>query len=1110
MKAPLRLFLCLFFAGMHLSLYSQAESRVLNDRVNIKGTYTLKRIFDLIYRQTKQQVTYANTLLNDQERVSVDVSGTVDDALKVALSGKGVSWVFSEGYVSLRKRAPVQVVMNAGAMNDENMITVTGTVTDEEGKPLPGATVLVKGTSKGVTTDANGNFSLNVPKDGVIHVRYTGFELKEVSVAGKRSVKIFLKRLIASLDESVVVAYNKTTRRMNTAALTVVRGEEIQALPYRSFDKSLQGLVPGLLVTSGSGQPGAGLSTFVLRGIATGDNGNLGSVARNPLIVIDGIPVTQESPQMDKPLYGASLINPLAQLNPSDIESITVLKDAAAVALYGSKASNGVILVTTRSGRPGKTVFSFRHQTDISSILSGSNNLVSGDEYMELLYETFRNTNPELYTDHAIDSILRKDFPTRSDGSLYPLTDWRKHMYNNRAITLSNELSVSGGNDKTVFYLNFEYTKQNGIAKATGYDRKSLRFNFENSPSDWFKVGLNSTLSYNVQDYLSQSGDEAGEPLVFYPLLSPYDENGELVLNFTTPSMIANPLASQIYNKRKNTSYRGLTKAFGELSFLKNFKFTTSLGVDFMLLEAKERNDPRLYDGGLGDVGIGSIRETSTRTSSLITNNILRYDKMIGLDHAVNVLVGQEAQILTSSYVDVGVSRLRDPNTDQISSGSGTLTGGGLKTRETLLSYFGQVNYGYKDRYFVSGSVRRDGSSRFGERSQNGSYWSAGAGWLVSAEPFMNGFRSWLDYLKVRGSIGVSGNSAVINRLTRFNVLHYSMFDKQPALYPTQPANPDIKWEQTSTRDLGIEAKFLKSRISAGVDFYKRLTSDLIYLFPLPFSSGWGGMQDNIGDMQNTGVELTFGALPVRTKDFAWNFNFTWSKNKNVLVRANTGFTTVGITLANEEGRNFNSFYMVRWAGVNPEDGSAQWLDSEGKVTTTYPREEGSSKIVGKPQPDGFGSIFNTFTYKGISLSTTLYYQYGYKIYAAPPAQTYDGSAPYSNQSKGALNRWQKQGDIAANPKRTLNNPNGTLASTRFLLDGDHIRLQNVALSYLLPSALTDKLRMSMVRVYLQGQNVALLTKYSGGDPSDLNVQGTNNVVYPNQASYSVGVNMNF
>jgi TonB-linked SusC/RagA family outer membrane protein len=1079
---------------------------------------SLDKVFKEIRRQTGYSFVYTENELQKASKVDIQVSNaTLENVLNLCFQNQPLTYTIVEKVVVVKSRAahkntPDEITAMA---TSGKKISMRGKVMNEKGEALAGATILVRRTDMSTMTDVEGGFTLdNIEEDATLVVSSVGHVTQQVKLTGRLSLEIRLPIAVKD-EEEVVVAYSRISQRSNTGAVTVVKGEQIQNLPNRSFDKSLQGLVPGLLVTSGTGQPGGGLSNFVLRGISSGGTTSTvldgTSTVRNPLIIVDGIPVTQDPQQLrNGATANVPITNPMAQLNPSDIESISVLKDAAAIALYGSKASNGVILITTKKGKAGKTIINFRSQADFAQPAKQPD-LLNQDEYMSLLYETYRNTNPSVWTDAAILADLKTKFPSRADGSLYPFSELRDFVYKKNASSLSNELSISGGTDRSLFYLNFEYTKQNGIQKKTGYDRKSIRFNFENKVANWLKMGINAALSYNVQDYSFLEGTTTAAALFSNPLNPIYLENGQYFFNFTNPTR-PNPIAAAAYNLSRNTSYRGISKIFGELSVYKNLKLTSNVGIDFQLTESKEKRDPRLYDPQTFTTGTGRIEEGNFRYANLITTNILSFNKTIQADHELSLLAGHEAQVLTQRNITATGTGITFITNDQINNTS-TKTSTGTAFKQRLLSYFGQANYDYRKKYYLSASIRTDGSSKFGENRRFGTYWSAGTGWIVSAEPFMQRTKSWLNYLKIRGSIGAAGNSAAIDRYTKYDLLKVVNYINTAtiALLPnTQPANPNIRWEETFTWDAGLEVKLWNERVNLTADIYHRKTTDLIYLVQLPGVTGYVNVPKNFGDIENKGVELSLSADVVKVNSFSWTLNANWSTNQNKLVKANVPLTRVGgAQLANEEGRNFNSFYMVRWAGVDPATGSGMWIDSTGKANINY--NAAKAVFVGKPQPDGFGTLTNTFNYKDIALSAQLYYQYGFQVYNNAGLIN-DGNAPYNNQAKEALNRWQKSGDIAANPKRILNNSVASLGSTRYLLDGDFIRLQNISISYNLPRNFIQHLHINALRIYAQAYNLAIWnTKKQLLDVSNIDVTGNvASTLYPNPKSFSIGLTLNF
>lgn len=1120
-----------------LSLGVQARTGELPQDITLSfRDATLDKVFKEIRKQTGYSFVYTESELSRASKVTIQVSNSsLDRVLSLCFQNQPLTYTIVDKIVVVKPRQESRLaipVVNSVAAADPKKISMRGRVLNEKGDPLAGATITVRRSDMSTTTDEEGYFALTeIEEDAVLVVSSVGHVTQQVKLsANKLNMEIKLP-IAMKEEEEVVVAYNKISARSNTGAVTVVKGEQIQTLPNRSFDKSLQGLVPGLLVTSGNGQPGAPPANFVLRGIATGGQPLNGETYRNPLIVVDGVPVTQEPPgyaSTSGTIFTERITNPLAQLNTSDIETVTILKDASAVALYGSKASNGVILVTTKKGKTGKTVIGFRHQTDIASSLDGNIKMLNQQEYLELLFESYRNNNPKLYsTDAAILADLRKKFPViinaPGDTSFYPQSDWVGALLNKAAITVANEVSISGGNDKSNFYLNLEYTKQNGVAKNSGYDRKSIRFNFEHRPTSWFKLGINSMLSYNIQKY---SSADFLKTIAISPLNPIRDIEGNYIYNYrwghsgSGNSLSPNPVAQSELNIRTSTAYRSLSKLFAEVKLYKDLSFSSSLGVDFMFNEAKQKSHP-LASGAQK----GGIAEQLFRSANIINTNLLQYNKLWDNTHSLNILAGQETQIFTGKYSFISLQDLtNNPGQDQLQGGT-ISNAQGNSSKQTLLSYFGQVNYGFREKYYLSGSIRSDGSSRFGKNNRFGTYWSIGGGWVISSEEFMRNTKSWLSYLKLRGSFGPAGNSAAITDQLRFDPLSLVPFLNGIAVFTatTNPGNPSIQWEQTFTWDGGIELKLFKDKIGITADLYERKTTNLIaYNINAALGTGYSTLTGNIGDIKNKGIELSLSANLIQSKHFRWDITGNWSRNKNKLIKSSLPRQAISNSnLVNEVGSEYNSFFLREWAGVNPNNGRPMWIDSTGKSNENYLAAK--QQIFGKVQPDGFGGVNTTFRYKDFGLSVAIYYQYGSLVYFNSNLQNdgnRSGNDPYLNQTLNSLDRWQKPGDIAGNPRRLLNGQavtstgtvtdQGTFASTRYLYDGDFIRLSNIGFSYNFPKHLIERIRINNLQLFVQGHNIATWTKYSGQDPENVSTAGFGSILYPQTRSYSIGLNVNF
>lgn len=1103
----------------------QVSAATFGQRITLsESNASLEQVLKKIKLQSGVNFLYADDLFENIKKVNVKLNnGTLEQALSKVFEDQPVSYEIQQNTVIVKLKEPSFLERVVDAFTPP--IDISGLVLDEKGLPLVGANVKVKGFRQAVVTDNEGKFYLpGVDDKAVLIVSFVGY--KDVEVGVKASLSVALELKSSELNE-VVVAYGKTTQQALTGAVTVVKGEQIQNLPSRSFDKSLQGLVPGLLVTKGSGLPGAAPSNFVLRGIATAADPSNGSTVRNPLIIIDGVPVTQDQFQIYTDNIRIPVTNPLAQLNTSDIETISVLKDASAIALYGSRASNGVIVVTTKRGKSGKTVFTFRHQTDLSKRFLGKINILNQHEYLELLFESYRNLNSPLYSSEAaIYADLRKKFPiivnTPGDTSFYSQADWYGALFRKNASAISNEISMSGGNEKSNFYFNTEYLKQDGVLAASGFDRKSMRFNFDNVPTDWLKIGINSTTSYSVQDYGIGNRAPSGTPASYMSPLNPIRfTDGSFVFNFPAgggigTSLSPNPVAAAALNINKNSAFRGLTKFNAEINFLKHFRLGTTVGFDYMLTESKEKADPRLVDpGNFSTTGVGRIEEQKMRRTTIVSTNILRYNQLFGTDHSLDLLIGQEAQMQSQHFMLIAVRNLSLPYYEEINSpGVSSLRQNAASKKDALLSYFSQANYGFSSKYFFSGTIRRDGSSRFGADKRFGTYWSIGTGWVISNEHFMKKNFGLLEYLKLRGSFGAAGNAGAINALTRYDRLVPYQFMGETGLVPDgNPANPDVRWEQTFTWDAGLEARIWKDRISFTIDIYKRKTKDLLYQTDLQSSTGYQSILRNIGKIQNRGVETSVAVTIIQNQRLSWSIEGSWSANQNKLVKANVNTASLfSIPVGNKEGENFNSFYLPIWAGVNSVDGSPQWLDSAGNIVTVYPGAKGN-KFVGKPQPDGFGSISSKINYKAFELFATFYYQYGFKLYIQNDLNN-DGYSPYMNQDRRALDRWQEPGDVASNPKRILNNSKGSSlnnSSTRYLFDGDYIRLQNVSIAWNIPVEKIMRLRNTKMKLFLQGANLAVWTKYPAQDPDIVNTIGSSgNASFPSERTYSIGLNITF
>lgn len=1083
-----------------------------------------------VERQTEYKFLYGESHLKKIHPISIQATDRdLQSVLTEIFESQPLSFQIKNKYiiVSEKDMRPNAIV---GQQAQPIIKPLEGIVQDVNGDPVPGCLVKIKGTNISTVTDNNGLFKFQEAVEAaVIIISGVNIETKEIPSNGKSSLLVIATYAIKNMKETVVLAYGTESKSANTGAVSVVKGKEIETLPNRSFDRSLQGKVPGLLVSPGTGQPGGGLSNFIIRGIGTGTNPADGATIRNPLIVIDGVPITQDYIQPAINGGATPISNPIAQINPIDIESISILKDAAAIALYGSRASNGVIIVTTKKGKAGKPTISVRHQTDIATRMKPQFELLNQSEYLNLLYDTYKNVPGGTWTDQSIKTDLIRKFPTivstPGDTTFYPQENWFNSLYSSSAVTLTNDLSISGGSDKSTYFLNIGYLKQDGILMNTGYERTSLRYNVANQITHWLNFGMNTNFSYNVQRF-SGNGEYSyevnGLPYGVSPLLPIRDLNGDYIKlynGFGMPSpylpdptlIIANPLLSMEYNTNRITSYRGLGNVFASIDFLKYFKFKSSLGIDFMLATTKRKVDPRITDI-LQFSTIGYVSKNDLTRTLIVPTNTLNFNIDVAKKHNIGALVGFEAQKSINEGLGASATGYNSPFYDMIVNGT-MRNSNDSYSEETLSSLFAQASYNYNEKYYFTASGRSDGTSKFGIRERFGKYWSLGGAWILTEEEFIRNSLKFVDLMKVRGSIGTSGNAGSIPRNLRFNTLRFINYGGSNAgVQANAPGNPDIKWEQTFNVDLGLELRLFRDRISFTGDIYRRQVSNLLYSMELPGHTGWIALIQNIGEMENKGIELSLASDIIKTTDLSVNLSLTWSANKNKLTKANPS-TIISGSLINKVGDPFNSFYLPVWAGVNSENGLPQWYDSTGKIVTTYPTAVGNRQIVGKTQPDGFGGATLTVRYRGFECSAFLYYQYGFQVYDAVSASLLnDGSSSvgYLNQKKEALNYWKKPGDIAPNPRRRLNNTDrGNAASTRYLFDGDFLQLNNIYISYSIPPVWAKYISLKSIKVFAQANNLALWTKYPGINPSNVKNNGGAEFAYPLQKTYTIGATIN-
>ncbi|MDP4261570.1 MAG: TonB-dependent receptor [Bacteroidota bacterium] len=981
--------------------------------------------------------------------------------------------------------------------------TITGKVTDDKGAPLANVSVSVKGTTTGTTTKADGTYSLVVPANAKIIV-FSSVDMtpKEVAITSSSTISVSMITQEKSLGEVVVVAYGTQNVKRITGSLSKVDAADLENRPFASVDQMLQGKVPGLLSTSPNGQPGA-LQQVRIRGIGSFTAGAA------PLYVVDGVPIS--TGDFSRISTSSST---LAGINPNDIESISVLKDAASASVYGSRAANGVVLITTKKGRAGKSKIRLDTEFGFGNTASFNDQAkpLNRDQYFTLTKEGLVNAGA---TQAQIDATLASLGSTNT----YDI-DWLDQVTRQGATT-NTTASVSGGDSKTTFYMSAGYFDQKAVVINSDFKRYSGTFNIKHKASQRLTVGLNATGSYINQNTPSSSSAFRNPVIDGYllrPSQNPYNADGTLNFTTTTFNQLYNPLAIAAYDKQLLKTSKVLANFSAEYQFYKDLKFTTKAGIDYLDIEEERYDNP--FFGDSRTVG-GRVYNYNTRVSNLLTSNLLNYhhDFLSGRELNLDFTVGYEAQ--KSKQYNVSARGEGVPATTLIPLPvpSAPSLASGAKSDYSFASTFSILQLNYKSKYSLSGSLRRDGSSRFGSDHKYGTFWSVGGAWNMEQEKFMEGIRL-VNALKIRASYGVNGNSDFGNYTWQGTYIFNANYNQLPGSAPNNVANPDLTWEVNKPFDVGIDVSVLKSRISLTADYYDRKTTSLLLNDPLSLTSGFYNATNgnatvaaNVGSMENKGWEFQLDGSPVKTKNFSWDVTFNIALNKNKITALRNNADIVALPFIRRVGEDFQDIYTRLWAGVDPATGNPLWYLDGTKKQTTSDVTQVQRAIIGSASPKGFGSFSTTFTYKGFSLDAQFNYQYGNLVYDQWGFISWsDGFNPQLNKIQKQLSRWQKPGDITDIPKYVYGGAmNSNAESSRWYYKGDFIRLRDVTLSYTVPKTIIDRIKIENARVYIRGSNLwtKAFDKNITFDPEQP-INGVNDLQVLIQRTISIGITLGF
>lgn len=959
-----------------------------------------------------------------------------------------------------------------------------------DGKPISGVSVTVVGMSIATQTDETGHYSIDVPQpDGTLLFSYLGYITQRLPIGGRSFIDVKLQPDASTLDEVVVVGYGEQNKLRNTQSVSTINAESFKNAPIQTPQQILQGQAAGVNMVNSSGVLGAEAQITIRGGSSIGAGGR-------PLYVIDGVPLNSAGAEYSQSQGGSSALNPLLNINATDIESVTVLKDAAAIAIYGSRGSNGVILIKTKSGAAGKTKVNVDYFTGFSEPTAVINDMMNAEQWIQFRSDYLRATNQTVPT-----------YPTTS-------FDWvdaaiRTGQVNNIAA------NAQGGDEKTRFYIGGNYSDETGYTISNSMNRLAGKINLDHELSDKIKIGVNYNISrVNMNRINTENSTYA--PLtaayLFLPYVTPYDENG----NFVNTGFIGNFLAIDATGINENYSNRQIGNAYLEWKILDGLTAKTDWGIDMYGIDEKYREADIMSPGGYA-------YRTHYTDNKWLSTSTLNYNKTFNEVHNLGVLAGHSFETAKLTQMLVEGSGFVSDALPNVGSASTPLTADESIYEWALESIFARLNYSYADKYLFESSFRRDGSSKFGPNNKYGNFYAVSGGWVISNEEFFNTDNPYVQSLKLTASYGTAGND---------NIGFYGYYGTYAAgndymvragLSPEIVANPDLSWETTAQLDIGVSAR-LFNRLGFQFNFYNKNTRDILLNVPLPYTTGFDLRSENVGRLRNRGVEFAINSENIKTENFSWTTSFNIGFNKNTVLELPSN--------PDEEGRNFiqgsteqrviqgysrNSFYLIEYSGINQQTGDAEWYSADGTLTTSPTAAD--RKIVGKADPDFQGGITNTFQYKNFDLSAFFNFTYGNDVYIDGLEFTDAMASGSYGLSTNLLNYWQQPGDNAYAPALTSTTAASfSQSSTKNLFDGSYLRLKTLQVGYTFPTAMLAKSKLfSSARIYALGQNLLTVkSKDFIGDP-EISANGASNVIIgqtffalPQPKTFTFGVNLTF
>ncbi|SEJ15840.1 TonB-linked outer membrane protein, SusC/RagA family [Myroides marinus] len=1036
---------------------------------------------------------------------------------------------------SIRLRLLVSSLLLLCNIAVAQQIKVTGVVNEVDGASLPGVSVIVKNSTKGVQTDLDGKYVIEVSEGDILAFEYVGFKSQSIKVGKQHIININLQSESESLDDIVIVAYGAQKQKAVVGAISQVKSDVLDKQVATSVVSALQGTVSGVNIINSSSQPGES-PTIRVRGI-----GSINASA-DPLIILDGAP------------YSGNL----NAISADQIEAINVLKDASSTALYGSRGANGVILIKTKMGkRNAAPDVNIKLSSGVAFDAVKTHEVLDTKGYTQYLWEGRKNNyqyvlgQDEVTARKNASDGLVSYFGYNPFGTNQPVdyngnwtvknpllweTDWKKELQRNQAFRNEYNFNIAGGGDKTTYFLSANYLNQDGMIKTSNFERTTVRLNIESQVTDWLQVGANTAYSSSNQNFPTQSGTNLYSPMNWiYAMPSVYpvykrDLNGQVVydaeggaiydygnasskdINSVRPIMSGENAAGILFNnstinRRANTSWNG----FAKLDLAEGLYFRTNLSYEKYDYDVKEYNNSQYGQASSVKGRVSRVKDTSETLNFI---NTLHYDKAFG-EHHIAADGIFEAYSFKKDFLNTSTTGFLPGNTE-IGSGTSLEGIGGYAVEDRLTSYLGRLSYDYKNKYFIEGSFRRDASTRFDKSVRKGNFYSVGGSWIVSSENFLVDSK-YIDLLKLRASYGELGNNNLKDKYFPYLRLFetgYNQLDN-PGVILGDLADPLLTWEKTASFNVGVDFSLFNNRIEGSVDYYKKRSIDLLFAVPKAPSTGNLEILSNAGTIENYGLEVSLTSHNVRTKDWKWDTSLNFSIDRNKITSLTQDSFISGLNRW-EEGRSLYDFYLREWAGVDPNDGYGMCykdvVDGNGQVIgkeTTKDYNEATRYYNKSALPKLVGGFNTTLAYKNFDFSAFFNFSLGGYIYDNDYAGLMNGMSTGYQSSPDIANRWQKPGDITNIPVIINSTNNFAATSTRFLYKNNYLRLKALTLGYTLPIESLGKLKLKQARVYVQGENLLTFQSHKGIDPEQA-INGVTNYRVPLSATLSVGLNINF